>query len=166
MRSGNVVSILEVDGSQTAERLIEELQNRTEDKLNNKMLLAATFAAVDDDQQSTVEHTIARATATVSPLAEKPMPEYRLQSEGAAVLFDSLWAGAPGPSSRTATVDLQAGLSRGVLYSRFGNVYSDIMTGLHRYSELSAQRIPMGPLHVSYVHHSSICRHVVDQCHI
>lgn len=139
-----MLSLPEVDGSQPVGQLSEELIAKAagagEINTSNKVLLSAQFS-VPSTQQSTI--------TTPQPSPAQASVEYHLQSEEASPLFDSLWAGAPGPSSRTAAVDTQAPLSKEVLYLRFGNVYSDIMTGLHRYSEQGAQRVPLGPLHVS-----------------
>lgn len=145
MRSGDLLSLSDVDGAQPAGQLSQELVAKAGDAgdsytSSNKVLLSARFAT---SSTSTPQNT-----ATTQSTPHKASVDYRLQSEDATPLFDSLWAGAPGTSSGTA-VELQAPLTKEVLYLRFGNVYSDIMTGLHRYSEQGTQRVPLGPLHVS-----------------
>lgn len=155
MRSGDVQELPAVEGDRSTKQLAEEIEAKAVGSGDNsanggsanvKLLLKANFATQEADQ-STSNST----TKTDKPSTETPNTEYRLQSEDATVLCDSLWAGEPAQSSRTASIDTRAPLTKDVLLLRFGNVYSDIMTGLHRYSEQGAQRVPLGSLHVSII---------------
>ena len=147
MRSGDVLSIPDIGGSQLTGQLVEEIGAKvdaTGDSSNSitKLLLSTSFST-----QNNLEHSTNTNTGVS---VQSGSPQYHLQSEEASELYNSLWAGAPSKCSRTA-VDPQAALTKEVLYLRFGNVFSDIMTGLHRYSEQGAQRVPLGSLHVSTV---------------